>query len=165
VRGYLSTIHTCPYDGRTPIDSVLDACRRLFDLGCFEISLGDTLGTCTPFEARHLLGELAREFGPARLALHFHNTYGQALANLYVGLELGFRRIDSSIAGLGGCPYASGASGNVATEDVVYMLTRSGLDCGIDLGRLLDASRFISQVLQRPPQSSLGRIQHRNSTP
>lgn len=157
VRGYLSCIHRCPYDGATPMAAVLAGCERLLALGCDEISLGDTIGTCTPFEARRLLGTLAREFGPERLALHFHNTYGQALANLYVGLELGYRTIDTSIAGLGGCPYAKGASGNVATEDVVYMLAQSGFETGVDLEALLQASAYVSAQLNRPIHSAVAR--------
>lgn len=157
VRGYLSCIHRCPYDGATPMAAVLAGCERLLALGCDEISLGDTIGTCTPFEARRLLGTLAREFGPERLALHFHNTYGQALANLFVGLELGYRTIDTSIAGLGGCPYAKGASGNVATEDVVYMLAQSGFETGVDLEALLQASAYVSAQLNRPIHSAVAR--------
>lgn len=155
VRGYLSCIHRCPYEGVTPIAAVVAGCEHLLALGCDEISLGDTIGTCTPFAARRLLGTLAKEFGPERLALHFHNTYGQALANLYVGLELGYRTIDTSIAGLGGCPYAKGASGNVATEDVVYMLAQSGFETGIDLDVLLQASAYVSAQLNRPTHSAV----------
>ncbi len=157
VRGYLSCIHRCPYDGRTPLRAVVDGVQRLLELGCFEVSLGDTLGTCTPFEAKVILGELARQFDTTKLALHFHATYGQALANLHVGLELGYRVMDSAIAGLGGCPYAKGASGNVATEDVVYMLNGSGLECGIELDTLLHATDFICRTLQRAPHSAVGK--------
>lgn len=157
VRGYLSCIHRCPYEGAMPVASVVAGCEKLLALGCDEISLGDTIGTCTPFEAKILLGILARAFGPQRLALHFHNTYGQALANLYVGMELGYRSIDASIAGLGGCPYAKGATGNLATEDVVYMLENSGFDTGVDLDALLHASAYVTEQLKRPAQSAVAR--------
>ena len=157
VRGYLSCIHRCPYEGMMPEASVVTGCAKLLALGCDEISLGDTIGTCTPFEAKILLGTLAREFGTQRLALHFHNTFGQALANIYVGLELGYRTIDTSIAGLGGCPYAKGATGNVATEDVVYMLENSGFDTGVNLDALLEAAAYVSAELKRPAQSAVTR--------
>ena len=126
-------------------------------LGCREISLGDTIGVGTPLQAQNLVKTVGQRIPLDQIALHFHDTRGQALANLYACLELGVSVIDSSVAGLGGCPYASGASGNVATEDVIYMLDGMGIETGIDLEKLLDVVQFVSQSLGRPPQSRVGR--------
>jgi hydroxymethylglutaryl-CoA lyase len=143
----------CPYDGEVKPRAVVDVAKTLFDLGCYEISLGDTIGVGTPVKARQLLRTVAGEVPMANLAMHFHDTYGQALANLYAGMEEGCRVIDSAAGGLGGCPYAPGATGNVATEDVVYMLEGMGVKTGIDMTKLLAATNTISRLIGRPPVS------------
>jgi len=153
VRGYVSCVLGCPYDGEVSPAAVTKVSKALWDQGCYEISLGDTIGVGTPFKARQLLRTVATEVPMAHLAMHFHDTYGQALANLYAGLEEGVRVIDSAAGGLGGCPYAPGATGNVATEDVVYMLDGLGEPTGIDLNKLLAATNTISKALGRPPVS------------
>jgi hydroxymethylglutaryl-CoA lyase len=153
VRGYISCVLGCPYDGEIKTQAVVDVAKTLFDLGCYEISLGDTIGVGTPARARQLLRAVAGEVPMAKLAMHFHDTYGQALANLYAGLEEGCRVIDSAAGGLGGCPYAPGATGNVATEDVVYMLEGMGIRTGVDMGKLLAATNTISKLIGRPPVS------------
>jgi hydroxymethylglutaryl-CoA lyase len=155
VRAYVSCIAGCPYKGRVSPDKVREVTARLLDLGCYEVSLGDTIGVGRPHETAGLLKFLLNEFSTNQLALHFHDTYGQALANAYVALELGFRRFDSSVAGLGGCPYAKGASGNVATEDLVYMFQGAGLETGIDLQRLIQAGQAICHTLKRVNQSKV----------
>ncbi len=155
LRGYVSCIAACPYDGATLPRQVAQVCQQLFDLGCYEVSLGDTIGVATPKQIRELLAALLTEFKPQQLALHCHDTYGQALANINTGLELGIRTFDSSVAGLGGCPYAQGASGNVATEDLIYLLNGLGLHSGIDLDRLIEAGSFICQALDRSTQSKV----------
>jgi hydroxymethylglutaryl-CoA lyase len=132
---------------------VVDVSKVLWDLGCYEVSLGDTIGTGTPKKARELLRAVAGEVPMAGLAMHFHDTYGQALANLYAGLEEGARVIDSAAGGLGGCPYAPGATGNVGTEDVVYMLEGMGIATGVDMEKLLVATNTISTLIGRPPVS------------
>jgi len=132
---------------------VVEVSRALWDLGCYEISLGDTIGVGTPLKARQLLRAVACDVPMAKLAMHLHDTYGQALANLYAGLEEGARVIDSAAGGLGGCPYAPGATGNVATEDVVYMLEGMGIATGVDMARLLAATNAISRLIGRPPVS------------
>lgn len=157
VRGYVSCVLGCPYDGEVTPDAVLAVCRELLDMGCYEVSLGDTIGTGTAGSTQRLLDRLVPALGADRLALHFHNTYGQALANLLTGLGYGIRRLDSAVAGLGGCPYARGASGNVATEDLVYMLDGLGIETGINLPRLLKAGAAISRALGRAPASAVGR--------
>jgi isopropylmalate/homocitrate/citramalate synthase len=129
--------------------------EKLLQMGCYEISLGDTIGVGTPGKAKHLIETVAAKVDMSKLAIHFHDTYGQALANIYACLELGVSVIDSSIAGLGGCPYAAGANGNVATEDVVYMLNGLGIDTGIDAGKLIETSWYISEQLQRQPASKV----------
>jgi hydroxymethylglutaryl-CoA lyase len=149
VRAYVSCILGCPYEGTIKPEQVIKITEQLLALGCYEVSLGDTIGIGTPFKTKALLSEMMNYFNPAQLALHFHDTYGQALANQYVALELGFRTFDSSIAGLGGCPYATGASGNVATEDFVYMLESSGLKTGIDLNKLIIAGQTVCKALSR----------------
>lgn len=161
LRGYVSCALGCPYEGRIDPARVIDVARRLFDLGCCEISLADTIGVGTPRDARHLLQETARVLPVERLAVHFHDTYGQALANIFACLDVGVSIVDSSIAGLGGCPFAPGATGNVATEDVVYMLQGCGVETGVDLGRLLEASRYICDKLGRPPESRVARARLR----
>ncbi|MDB5574207.1 MAG: hydroxymethylglutaryl-CoA lyase [Tardiphaga sp.] len=153
VRGYISCVLGCPFDGEVPLRSVASVAKTLHDLGCYEISLGDTIGVGTPSQARALLRAVAGEVPLARLAMHFHDTYGQALANLYAGLEEGARVIDSAAGGLGGCPYAPGATGNVATEDVVYMLEGMGIATGVDMDRLLAATNTVSAMIGRAPVS------------
>ncbi|MFH0302426.1 hydroxymethylglutaryl-CoA lyase [Bradyrhizobium sp. 31Argb] len=153
VRGYISCVLGCPFDGEVKPQAVVDVARTLWDLGCYEISLGDTIGVGTPVKARHLMRAVAGEVPAQNLAMHFHDTYGQALANLYAGMEEGVRVIDSAAGGLGGCPYAPGATGNVATEDVVYMLEGMGIKTGVDMERLLAATNEVSRLLGRPPVS------------
>ncbi|MDR3467056.1 MAG: hydroxymethylglutaryl-CoA lyase [Xanthobacteraceae bacterium] len=153
VRGYVSCVLGCPFDGEVAPAAVTRVARALWDQGCYEVSLGDTIGVGTPVKARRLLRAVAAEVPMASLAMHFHDTYGQALANLYAGLEEGARVIDSAAGGLGGCPYAPGATGNVATEDVVYMLDGLGEPTGIDLPRLLAATNTISAAIGRAPVS------------
>ena len=153
VRGYISCVLGCPFDGEVKPQAVVDVARTLRDLGCYEISLGDTIGVGTPVKARQLLRAVAGSVPMANLAMHFHDTYGQALANLYAGMEEGCRVIDSAAGGLGGCPYAPGATGNVATEDVVYMLEGMGMATGVDMARLLAATNEVSRLLGRPPVS------------
>jgi hydroxymethylglutaryl-CoA lyase len=153
VRGYVSCVLGCPFDGEIKSQAVVDVAKILWDLGCYEISLGDTIGVGTPKKARELLRAAAGHVPMAHLAMHFHDTYGQALANLYAGLEEGARVIDSAAGGLGGCPYAPGATGNVATEDVVYMLEGLGVATGVDMAKLVNATNAISKLLGRPPLS------------
>ena len=153
VRGYVSCVLGCPYDGEIKPQAVTDVAKVLSDLGCYEVSLGDTIGVGTPKKARELLRAVAGEVPMANLAMHFHDTYGQALANLYAGLEEGARVIDSAAGGLGGCPYAPGATGNVATEDVVYMLEGMGIATGVDMAKLVEATNGISKLIGRPPVS------------
>ena len=153
VRGYISCVLGCPYDGEVKPKAVVDVARVLWDLGCYEVSLGDTIGVGTPTKARELLRAVAGHVPMASLAMHFHDTYGQALANLYAGLEEGARVIDSAAGGLGGCPYAPGATGNVATEDVVYMLEGMGVATGVDMAKLLQATNEVSRLIGRPPLS------------
>ena len=153
VRGYVSCVLGCPYDGEIKPQAVVDVAKSLWDLGCYEVSLGDTIGVGTPRKARELLRAVAGSVPMAHLAMHFHDTYGQALANLYAGMEEGARVIDSAAGGLGGCPYAPGATGNVATEDVVYMLEGMGIATGVDMTKLVQASNEISKLIGRPPPS------------
>lgn len=155
VRGYVSCVLGCPYEGKIPLANVVKVSRTLYELGCYEISLGDTIGVGTHDEARAMIRAVAGEVPVAALAGHYHDTYGQALANIWASIEEGVRVFDSSISGLGGCPYARGASGNVATEDVVYSLSNSGLETGADLDALIDISRWISGVLGRRPGSKV----------
>src|ERR1700722_7427078 len=153
VRGYISCVLGCPYDGEIRPQAVVDVAKVLWDLGCYEVSLGDTIGVGTPKKARALLRAVAGHVPMAHLAMHFHDTYGQALANLYAGMEEGARVIDSAAGGLGGCPYAPGATGNVATEDVVYMLGGTGIATGVDMTKLVAATNGISGLIGRPPVS------------
>jgi len=153
VRGYISCVLGCPYDGEVKPQAVVDVAGVLWELGCYEVSLGDTIGVGTPRKARELLRAVAGHVPIAHLAMHFHDTYGQALANLYAGMEEGARVIDSAAGGLGGCPYAPGATGNVATEDVVYMLEGMGISTGVDLSRLVKATNEVSKLVGRSPVS------------
>ena len=153
VRGYISCVLGCPYDGKIEPQAVVDVAKILWDLGCYEVSLGDTIGIGTPKKARELLRAVAGHVPIAHLAMHFHDTYGQALANLYAGMEEGARVIDSAAGGLGGCPYAPGATGNVATEDVVYMLEGLGVATGVDMTKLVEATNEISKLIGRAPVS------------
>ena len=153
LRGYVSCVLGCPYEGEIAPSAVARVARALHDLGCAEISLGDTIGTGTPAKAKAMIETVAAQVPMAQLAVHYHDTYGQALANILAALELGIAVIDSSVAGLGGCPYAKGASGNVATEDVVYMLNGMGIATGIDLDRLAEVGRGIVRELGRASAS------------
>jgi hydroxymethylglutaryl-CoA lyase len=156
VRAYISCVLGCPYEGTIPVAKVVDLAFRLHTMGCDEISLGDTIGAGTPLQARGLLTAVARRVPIGQLAVHFHDTRGQALANILACLELGISTIDASVSGLGGCPYAPGASGNVATEDLVYMLHGMDITTGIDLEMLIDAGRFINKSLNRSNGSRVG---------
>ncbi|MGA1597658.1 MAG: hydroxymethylglutaryl-CoA lyase [bacterium] len=153
VRGYLSCVLGCPYEGEVEPQAVVDLAKELIRQGCYEVSLGDTIGRGTPLKARRLVEQVAQEISLEQVALHFHDTRGQALANLYACLDLGVSVVDASVSGLGGCPYARGASGNVATEDVVYMLNGMGIRTGVQLESLIETGRFISRALDRTPQS------------
>jgi len=157
VRGYVSTVLGCPYQGDVPVADVVRVARRLYELGCYEISLGDTIGTGTPAKARAMLAAVAQEVPIDALAVHFHDTRGQALANILACLELGVGVVDASVSGTGGCPYARGASGNVASEDVVYMLHGMGISTGVDLDRLIDTGRWLSTQLGRDNGSKVGK--------
>ena len=156
VRAYVSCVLGCPYEGDIKSEAVSVVCTQLMQLGCDEISLGDTIGVGTPAEANALINAISSEVPIGQLAVHFHDTYGQALANILACLDAGIRIIDSSVSGLGGCPYANGASGNVASEDVVYMLHGLGLNTGIDLNELAETGDWISKQLQRPNNSKAG---------
>jgi hydroxymethylglutaryl-CoA lyase len=155
VRGYVSCAIDCPYEGAVPPQQTAAIAAQLWELGCEELSLGDTVGTGTPGRVQAMFAACARHVPLARLAGHFHDTYGQALANVYAALELGIATFDSSVAGLGGCPYAPGASGNVATEDLVYLLHGLGIETGVDLDALVGCGRFICEALARPTRSKV----------
>ena len=157
VRGYVSCVLGCPYEGEIPVANVVRVSKALYDMGCYEISLGDTIGVGTAGKAREMIRAVAGDVPVAALAGHYHDTYGQALANIFASVEEGVRTFDSSVSGLGGCPYAPGASGNVATEDVVYMLHGSGFDTGADLDALVEISVWISEKLGRDPASRVTR--------
>jgi isopropylmalate/homocitrate/citramalate synthase len=157
VRGYVSCVLGCPYEGEVPPAAVVQVAQRLAAMGCYEISLGDTIGVGTPAKAQATVAAVAEKIPRARLAVHFHDTYGQALANILACLEQGIETVDSAVAGLGGCPYAKGATGNVASEDVLYMLDGLGIRTGVDLARLAGAGRFIGQALNREPASRVAR--------
>lgn len=157
VRGYVSTIVGCPYEGSVQPKAVVKVVQALYDMGCYEISLGDTIGVGTPGSMRKMLDEVTRAVPADKLAVHCHDTYGQALANILTSLEYGIRVVDASVSGLGGCPYARGASGNAATEDVVYMLHGMGLQTGIDLDKLIAVGRYICGELGRPSESKVNR--------
>jgi len=158
VRGYVSCVLGCPYEGEIDRDAVARVARELYAMGCYEVALGDTIGTGTPLKARRLVERIASDVPLERIALHFHDTYGQALANILTCIELGVSVVDSAVAGLGGCPYAKGATGNVATEDLVYMLDGMGIETGLDLGRLCAAGRMISSELGRPTASRVAKV-------
>lgn len=155
VRGYVSCVVGCPYEGWIDPAVVADVAAKMHAMGCYEISLGDTIGVGTPKDINLMLDAVLDKLPVAVLALHCHDTYGQALANIYAGLERGIAVIDSSVAGLGGCPYAKGASGNVATEDVLYMLEGLGIETGVDLDQVIAAAWAISDFLRRPPASKV----------
>ncbi|MCB9960478.1 MAG: hydroxymethylglutaryl-CoA lyase [Rhodospirillaceae bacterium] len=157
VRGYVSCVLGCPYEGEVAPEKVAEVAGELAAMGCYEISLGDTIGVGTPGKAVAMVEAVARKVPVERLAAHFHDTYGQALANLLAVMGAGISVVDSAVGGLGGCPYAKGATGNVATEDVVYMLNGLGVESGVDLGRLVEATQFICGVLGRPPASRVAR--------
>ncbi|WP_136254290.1 hydroxymethylglutaryl-CoA lyase [Onishia niordana] len=156
VRGYVSCVLGCPYEGEIAPAKVAEVAKALFEMGCYEVSLGDTIGTGTPLKAKRMLEAVARDIPMDKLAAHFHDTYGQAIANLYAVLEEGVGVIDSSVAGLGGCPYAKGASGNVASEDVIYLLNGLGIESGIDLDALAETGSWITQTIGRPNRSKVG---------
>jgi len=157
VRGYVSCVLGCPYEGNVAPERVADVAAALYEMGCYEVSLGDTIGVGTPAKTQSMLKACAERIPLEHLAGHYHDTYGQALANTYASLELGVRTFDASVAGLGGCPYAAGASGNVATEDVVYMLHGLGMETGIDLDRLVATGTWISELLKRDYGSKAGK--------
>lgn len=156
MRGYVSTIIGCPYEGDIKPQAVADVAKVLYEMGCFEISLGDTIGVGTPIKFKHMLDAVLKEVPVDKLAVHCHNTYGQALVNIYASLEYGINKIDSAVAGLGGCPYAKGASGNIATEDVLYMLQGMNIETGVDLNQVVETGRWICQQLNRDNQSKVG---------
>lgn len=155
VRGYISCVLGCPYEGEVALQRVVDVAQALDEMGCYEVSLGDTIGVGTPAKARAMVDAVLSVMPAERLALHFHDTYGQALANILSCLEAGVATVDTSVAGLGGCPYAPGASGNVASEDVVYMLDGMEIETGIDLNALIAAGAYISRALGRVPNSKV----------
>ena len=157
VRGYISCVVACPYEGEVKPRKVAEVAGALYDMGCYEISLGDTIGAATPGKTQAMIEVCLKRVPADKLAGHYHDTYGQALANIYASMELGVATFDSSVSGLGGCPYAKGASGNVATEDVVYMLHGLGIETGIDLDKLVETGAWISAFLKREPGSKAGR--------
>ena len=157
VRGYISCVVGCPYEGAIKPQKVAEVAGALHDMGCYEISLGDTIGVGTPGRTQAMIEACLARVPAAKLAGHYHDTYGQALANIYASMELGVATFDASVAGLGGCPYAKGATGNVATEDVVYMLHGLGIETGIDLDKVVDVGVWISSILKRDPGSRAGR--------
>ncbi len=157
VRGYVSTVLGCPYQGDVPVADVVRVARRLHELGCHEISLGDTIGVGTPAKARDMLRAVAAEVPMSALAVHFHDTYGQALANILACLEEGVRVVDSAVSGTGGCPYAKGATGNVASEDVVYMLHGMGMTTGVDLDKLIQTGAWLASQLGKETASRVTR--------
>lgn len=157
VRGDVSVCLGCPYEGEVAPAQVTAVARELYAMGCYEICIADTIGTGTPGKTRAVFEDVARHIPIEKLAGHFHDTYGQAIANTYAALECGVATFDSSVAGLGGCPYAKGATGNVATEDVLYMLEGLGIETGVDMGRLMEAGRFICDFLGRPTGSRVAR--------
>ena len=157
VRGYVSTVLGCPYQGEVPLGDVVRVASRLHALGCYEVSLGDTIGVGTPAKARAMLRAVAAEVPMPALAIHFHDTYGQALANILACLEEGVTVVDSAVSGVGGCPYARGASGNVASEDVVYMLHGLGIRTGVDLDTLAETGRWLAGLLGRETGSKAGK--------
>ena len=157
VRGYVSCVLGCPYEGAVKPQRVADVAAALYEMGCYEVSLGDTIGTGTPGKTRAMIEACAKRVPLEKLAGHYHDTYGQALANIYASLEIGVHTFDASVAGLGGCPYAAGASGNVATEDVIYMMDGLGVRTGVDLEKLVAIGRWICGVLGREPSSKVNK--------
>jgi hydroxymethylglutaryl-CoA lyase len=157
VRGYVSTALGCPYQGDVPVVDVVSVAKRLYDMGCYEISLGDTIGVGTPAKARAMLHAVAQEVPMHALSVHFHDTYGQALANILTCLEEGVRVVDSAVSGTGGCPYAKGATGNVASEDVVYMLEGMGMQTGVNLDLLVATGAWLAAQLSKPTASRVTR--------
>ena len=157
VRGYISCVAGCPYEGEVSPAAVASVAEKLLAMGCYEISLGDTIGVGTPGKIQAMLAAVAKRVPMQQLAVHMHDTWGQALANIYAALELGVAVVDSSVAGLGGCPYAKGASGNVATEDVVYLLNGLGIETGVDLQKVFAAGQYICAELGREPASKAAR--------
>lgn len=158
VRGYVSCVLGCPYEGEIKPDAVAKVAKALFDMGCYEISLGDTIGVGTPVKTRQMIEAVKKVVPVKNLAVHFHDTYGQALVNILVALEEGISVVDSAAGGLGGCPYAKGATGNVATEDVVYMLDGMEVHTGVDLQKVAAAGQFIAQAVQKPIVSKVGQV-------
>jgi hydroxymethylglutaryl-CoA lyase len=157
VRGYVSCVIACPYEGEVKPQKVAEVAAALYEMGCYEVSLGDTIGAGTPGKTQAMIEACAKRVPIEKLAGHYHDTYGQALANIYASMEVGVATFDASVAGLGGCPYAKGATGNVATEDVVYMLHGLGISTGIDLDKLVETGAWISGVLKRDSSSRAGR--------
>ena len=157
VRGYVSCVIGCPYEGDIAPAKVAEVSKALFDMGCYEVSLGDTIGVGTPRKTQAMIEAVAKVVPVHKLAGHYHDTFGQSLANIYASLELGVATFDSSVAGLGGCPYAAGASGNVATEDVLYMLQGLGIETGVDLDKVAATGEWICAILKREPGSKAGR--------
>lgn len=157
VRGYISCVLGCPYEGQVESKKVLEVAQQLLAMGCYEISLGDTIGVGTPAATEVLLATLLKQVPSHQLAVHMHDTYGQALANILLALQMGIAVIDSSVAGLGGCPYAQGAAGNLATEDLVYMLNGLGIEHGVDLQKLMAAGNYICSSLNRNSGSKVAR--------
>lgn len=161
VRGYVSCVVGCPYEGRIAPEAVAMVAKSLFDMGCYEVSLGDTIGVGAPGTTQAMLEGVLETVPVDKLAIHCHDTYGQALPNILTALQVGVRTIDASVSGLGGCPYARGASGNVATEDVVYMLHGMGLETGVDLDKLMDAGDFICRALERKTASKVAQAKRK----
>lgn len=164
VRGYVSTVIGCPYEGAIKPSAVALVCEKLLSMGCYEISLGDTIGVGTPGTFREMLKEVLKVASVEKFAVHCHDTYGQALPNILTSLDFGISVVDASVSGLGGCPYARGASGNAATEDVVYMLHGGGVKTGINLELLIDAGKFICEELGRPSESKVNRATRKVQT-
>jgi hydroxymethylglutaryl-CoA lyase len=164
VRGYISCVAGCPYSGAVDVQTVASIAKELLAMGCYEISLGDTIGVGTAGQIKHLLETLTRDIPIEKIAAHMHDTYGQALTNIYAALEMGVSVVDSSVAGLGGCPYAAGATGNVATEDVIYLLNGLGIEHGINLDKLIDAGNTISAVLNKPSNSKVAQAFSKSRT-
>jgi len=162
VRGYVSCVMGCPYQGEVAVSEVVRVSKMLLDMGCYEISLGDTVGVGTSGKTQTLIKALLQEIPADKLAVHFHDTYGQALTNIYAALQLGIATVDAAVAGLGGCPYANGASGNVATEDLIYMLNGLGIDTNIDIKMLSKAGWQISKALNKVPSSKVSLAIHAN---
>ncbi len=163
VRGYVSCVVACPYEGAIDPEVVADVAAKMIHMGCYEVSLGDTIGAGTPKDIRQLLTSVTARVPLSKLALHCHDTYGQALANILAAIDMGITVIDSAVGGLGGCPYASGASGNVATEDVLYMLNGMGIRTGVNLDKIIEAAWYISDFLGRAPASKVAVALQKNT--